>query len=118
VADLAAVEARLQAILHPYRDRLEAVEVYGLPFLRRPGAAKHDWFAGVGPAPSGDAIRFFLLPMYHDPSLLEGISPALLKRKRGASVFAFTELDEAQAAELEALVARAFEQDGTSGATA
>ena len=34
---LAAVEARLRAILEPYRDRLEEGQIYGVSVLRRPG---------------------------------------------------------------------------------
>jgi hypothetical protein len=105
-SDLAAVEARLQSILDPYRDRLVQVEVYGLPFLARPSARKHDWFAGV--SPGNGFIRFFLLPIHHHPELVAGISPALRKRKRGASLFGFPSLSEMEAAELEQLVARAF----------
>jgi hypothetical protein len=106
VADLAAVEARLAAILDPYRDRLESFEIYGVPMLRRPGARAHDWFAGV--SPGNGVIRFFLLPMYAHPELLDGISPELRKRKRGASVFAFATLDERIAEELTSLTERSF----------
>jgi hypothetical protein len=105
-AELAALEARLQAVLDPYRGGLEPVVVYGQPFLRRPGATKHEWFAGVN---RGKGVaRFSLLPMYHHPELLDGVSAALLKRKTGASVFTFTSIDDAQLGELEALVGRAF----------
>jgi hypothetical protein len=104
-AELAALESRLQALLEPYRDRLEPVEVYGQPFLRRPGATKHEWFAGVNRGKG--VVRFSLLPMYQHPELLDGLSPELLKRKTGSSLFAFASIDEAQVAELEALVARA-----------
>ncbi|HEY7132542.1 MAG TPA: hypothetical protein VH440_09840 [Candidatus Limnocylindrales bacterium] len=104
-AELAALETRLQALLDPYRDRLEPVEVYGQPFLRRPGARKHEWFAGVNRGKG--VIRLSLLPMYQHPEILEGLSPALLKRKTGASVFSFAALDDAQVAELRDLVERA-----------
>ncbi len=106
--DLAALQTRLEAILDPYRDRLEAFDLYGAPYLRRPGAKAHDWFAGVSEGKG--VIRFFLLPMHHHPDLLEGISPELRKRKTGASLFAFKALDAAAQAELEGLVARAFER--------
>jgi hypothetical protein len=106
VADLAALEARLQAVLDPYRDRLEAYEIYGVPMLRRPGAKAHDWFAGVQRIDG--AVKFNLLPMHAHPELLVGISPALRKRKTGASVFKFAELDAAMLADLEALVGRAY----------
>ena len=104
---MADLEARLSAILDPYRDRLEAFDLYGAPYLRRPGAKAHDWFAGVSEGKG--VMRFFLLPMHHHPELLDGISPELRKRKTGASLFAFKTLDDEQVAELEALVARAFE---------
>ena len=107
-ADLAALQARLEAVLDPYRDRLEAFDLYGAPYLRRPGAKAHDWFAGVSEGTG--VIRFFLLPMHHHPDLLDGISPELRKRKSGASLFAFKTLDDAGLAELEALVARAFDR--------
>jgi len=55
------------------------------------------------------AVKFNFLPMHAHPVLLEGISPALRKRKTGASVFKFQEADEALFAELESLVARSFE---------
>jgi len=111
VDDLAALETRLQAVLDPYRDRLEAFEIYGVPMLRRPGAKAHDWFAGVQRIDG--AVKFNLLPMHAHPDLLVGISPALRKRKTGASVFKFGELDGAVLdgallADLEALVGRAY----------
>jgi hypothetical protein len=105
-AEIAALETRLQGLLDPYRDGLEPVEVYGQPFLRRPGATKHEWFAGVN---RGKGVaRFSLLPMYHHPELLDGVSDALLKRKTGASVFTFSSIDDGQLGELKALVGRAF----------
>jgi 7-keto-8-aminopelargonate synthetase-like enzyme len=107
VGDLAAVEARLRAILEPYRSRLEEGEIYGIPILRRPGAKAHDWFAGVQSADGYVKLNF--LPMHGHPELLEGVSPALRKRKTGASVFRFTEIDEALFAELEGLLARGFD---------
>jgi hypothetical protein len=105
-AALDAVELRLQGLLDPYRDRLEPVEVYGQPFLRRPGATKHQWFAGVNRA--NGVVRLSLLPMYAHPELLDGLTPELLRRKRAATVFAFSTVDEAQLRELEELLARAF----------
>lgn len=114
--DLAALQARLEAILDPYRDRLEAFDLYGAPYLRRPGAKAHDWFAGVSEGKG--VIRFFLLPMHEHPDLLDGLSPGLRKRKTGASLFAFKTLDDEGSAELDGLVARAFERymaDGSTG---
>jgi hypothetical protein len=106
--DLEAVETRLQVILDPYRDRLESYELYGAHYLRRTGAKAHDWFAGV--SQGNGVVRFFLLPMHHHPGLLDAISPELRKRKTGASLFAFKSIDDAQIAELTALVKRAFDR--------
>ena len=105
-AELAALESRLAALLDPYRDRLESMEVYGRPFLRLPGANKHQWFAGVNRQKG--VVRFSLLPMYQHPELLDGISPGLLKRRTGASLFTFASIDAAQLAELGGLVSRSF----------
>jgi hypothetical protein len=106
MGELAGVQARLDAILEPYRGQLETFEIYGVPMLRRPGARAHDWFAGV--SPGNGVIRFFLLPMYAHPELLEGISPALRKQKRGASLFAFANVDDGLVDELNALTERSF----------
>ncbi len=104
--DLEDVAARLQAIIEPYRDRLEEGHIYGVTVLRRPGAKAHDWFAGVQVV-SG-AVKFNLLPMHAHPEILDEISPNLRQHKRGASVFRFSGLDDGLVAELEALVGRAF----------
>lgn len=106
-SQLRAVELRLLAILDPYRDRLEEGEIYGIPTLRRRGAKAHDWFAGVQVADG--YVKFNFLPMHGHPDLLDGISAALRKHKTGASVFRFTEVDEALFAELEGVVDRGFE---------
>jgi hypothetical protein len=105
-AELTALEARLAALLDPYRDRLEPVEVYGQPFLRRPGATKHEWFAGVNQGKG--VVRFSLLPMYAHPELLDGVSAGLLRRKTGASLFTFGAIDDSALAELADLVDRAY----------
>lgn len=105
--DLGAVEARLLDILEPYRGRLEAGSVYGLATLKRPGAKAHGFFAGVRVAERH--VAFHLMPVYARPDLLEGVSPGLLKRLTGRTTFNFTSLDEGLFAELEVLVARAFE---------
>lgn len=106
-AELAAVERRLDAILEPYRDRLEAGVIYGMATLRRPGAKAHDWFAGVQRVDG--AVKFNFLPMYAHPELLDGASAGLLKRRTGASVFRFSKVDEAELAELEGVVAQGFQ---------
>lgn len=100
------VEAELRAILVPYEGRLETAAIYGMEVLRRPGATAHDWFAGVQQVEG--VVKFNFLPMHGHPEILEGVSPELLKHRTGASVFRFTEFDEALVKELAALVARGF----------
>ena len=104
---LGELEAELRAILVPYEDELEAAEIYGMEVLRRPGAKAHDWFAGVQAA--GDRIKLNFLPMHGHPELLDGVSPALLRQRTGASVFRLAANDEALLDELERVVARGFE---------
>jgi hypothetical protein len=107
MTDLAPLGARLWAVLDPYRDRLVPGSVYGLSTLTRPGAKAHGFFAGVRVAEGH--VAFHLMPIYQDPSLLDGISPALRKRLKGKSTFNFTAVDEALFAELVTLVARSYE---------
>jgi hypothetical protein len=104
--DLKAVELRLRAVLDKYREHLEESTIYSMPVLRRKGAKKHDWFAGVQ-AVEG-AVKFNFLPMHGSPELLDGISAGLRRHKTGASVFRFMEIDENLASELETLVAKGF----------
>ena len=77
-----------------------------LAVLRRKGAKKHDWFAGVQPVDG--AVKFNFLPMHENPEILDGSSAGLRRHKTGASVFRFTEIDENLAGELETVVAKGF----------
>jgi hypothetical protein len=104
--DLKAVELRLRAILDPYRKHLVEDEIYHMPVLRKEGAKKHDWFAGVK-AVEG-AVKFNFLPMHGHPEMLEDATEELLRHTTGASVFRFTEIDERLAGALETVVARGF----------
>ncbi|HEX6868307.1 MAG TPA: hypothetical protein VF119_05850 [Candidatus Limnocylindrales bacterium] len=112
--ELEPIEARLWAILAPYRDRLEEGSVYGLVTLKRPGANSHQFFAGVRVA--ARHVAFHLMPVYADPSLLDGISPALRRHLTGKTTFTFSAADEALFVELEGLTERSFEayMDGSS----
>lgn len=111
-----AIEARLWAILAPYRDELEAGSVYGLVTLKRPGANAHQFFAGVRVA--AKHVSFHLMPIYADPALLDGVSPALRKRLKGRTTFNFTAIDETLFSELEALTARCFDAYVAGGVAA
>jgi hypothetical protein len=55
-------------------------------------------------------VSLYLAPVYVDPRLLDGISPALKKRMQGRSCFNFAKVDNALFVEMDELVARSFER--------
>ncbi len=114
--ELEAIEARLWAILAPYRDELEPGSVYGLVTLKRPGANAHQFFAGVRVA--ARHVSFHLMPIYADPELLEGVSPELRKHLKGKTTFTFTTVDATLFTDLEALTARCFDAYRAGGVAA
>jgi hypothetical protein len=65
------------------------------------------WFGGVEIRKS--YVSYHLMPVYARPALLEGVSPALLKRMQGKACFNFKAADPALFDELEALTARGAE---------
>jgi hypothetical protein len=100
--DAADLEAWLRALLVPYEGVLEAGQLYGIHVLHRPGARAHDWFAGVRPGKGTAKLK-------SNPELLDGLSPALMKRRSGDALFTLRPGDDALLPELEQLVARAFD---------
>jgi hypothetical protein len=113
-ADPSGLEAALLGILAQYTGRLEMAKIYGIDVLHRPDSRAHDWFAGVRPG-KGSA-KLMLLPIKDHPEILDGVSPALLKRRSGDALFTFKPGDEALLPELESVMARAFEayMDGST----
>jgi hypothetical protein len=105
--DADELQAALQAMLAQYDGPLERSQIYGIQVLHRPGARAHDWFAGVRPGKG--VAKLMLLPMKEHAGLLEGVSPALLKRKSGDALFTLRPGDEALLPELEQLLGRAFD---------
>ncbi|MBL4849155.1 MAG: hypothetical protein JKY65_26825 [Planctomycetes bacterium] len=69
----------------------------------------------AGSAARKNTINYYLFPVYMDPSLLKGISPALKKRMQGKSCFNFKTLDASLLNELEALTKRCFVQWKAAG---
>lgn len=108
MSDLEAIEARIWAILEPYRDRLETATIYGIPSLRWPGAKAHDYFAAVKSGKS--QVSIYLLVADTFPEALEGASPELLKRRSGKATFTFPRLTDDLAVDLEGLIARLFDR--------
>jgi len=107
-SDPAAVEARLWSLLEPYRDRLEASTIYGVPSLKWPGAKAHEYFAAVKAGKR--FVSLYMLAVDTYPEALEGAPATLLKRRSGKATFNFPSLDHELARDLEALLARVFER--------
>ena len=109
MADLEAIEARIWALLEPYRSRgLVDSTIYGMPSLTWLGARAHDYFAAIKAA--SRHVSLFLLVADTYPEALAGTTPALLKRRTGKATFNFPTLDDAMAADLAALLERLFER--------
>ena len=106
MADLDAIETRIWSMLDPYRDRLEASTIYGLPSLKWPGAKAHDYFAAVKQGKNYVSLYLVVADAY--PDALESASQELLKRRSGKAAFTFATLDDDLAADLDALLARLF----------
>ena len=104
--DASELESALRRLLVPYEEALELSEIYGIHVLHRRGARAHDWFAGVRPG-KGSA-KLMLLPIKGHPELLDGASPALLKRRSGDALFTLRPGDDALLPELAQVVAHAF----------
>jgi hypothetical protein len=108
MSELEAVEARIWAMLEPYRGRLEPATIYGVPSLRWSGAKAHDYFAAVKTGKR--SVSLYLLVADRFPEAVEGASTELLKRRSGRATFNFPRLDDELAQDLERLVARLFER--------
>jgi hypothetical protein len=112
-----AVFAGLAGIFAPYRSRLIAKrDEPGDLSLETPPSSRYPKGLYFGAVRIGKRyVSFHLMPVYTNPELLDGISPALRKRMQGKSCFNFTKPDEALFAELRELTAagfRRFAEDG------
>lgn len=105
-ADLDDVEARIWALLDPYRDELEDATIYGMPSLRWPGSGAHDYFAAV--KRSARKVSLYAIAVDTWPEALAGASPAFVKRRTGKATFSFPDMDEAMEAELAAFLQRLY----------
>lgn len=107
MTDLDAVEARIWALLDPYRGELEEATIYGLPSLRWPGSGAHDYFAAV--KRSANKVSLYAIAVDAWPETLEASSPEFTKRRTGKATFSFSSMDDGLAAELEAFLARLYQ---------
>ena len=104
--DFGAVHERLKRILDPYRAGLSVTSdgPAGMA-LEIPGLEGKPVGYVAGTRLGKRYVSLYLMPVYAEPSLLNGVSPALLRRKQGKSCFNFTSVDESLMAELEGIAA-------------
>jgi hypothetical protein len=106
------VYARLKGMLTPYEPRTYVISDgaagYSLDLAPPEHRNPTTWFAGVRRGKR--YVSYYLMPVYVDPSLADGISPALAKRRQGKSCFNFTAVDEPLFAELETLTRASWER--------
>ncbi len=110
--DLSAVYANLKEILQPYADRLETktntdTELY-IDTKHIQKNKKPLFFGAV--QMKKNYVSFHLMPVYVDPSLLEGMSEGLQKRMQGKSCFNFKRTDPVLFKELALLAKSGFER--------
>ena len=83
---------RFKSMLAPYAKRLhvssDTPSMYGLDMAPESERAPSTWFAGTRLGKR--YVSYYLMPIYVQPSLLDGISPELRRRMQGKSCFNFT----------------------------
>jgi hypothetical protein len=112
VADFPTVYQRLKAILEPYGRRMhvsaDGPTSYGVDMAAETERNPTTWFGGVRLGKR--YVSYYLMPVYVEPSLLDGISPELKRRMQGKSCFNFTAIDDELFGELEALTRTGYER--------
>ncbi|MEO8274472.1 MAG: hypothetical protein ABI620_10435 [Chloroflexota bacterium] len=102
--DLVAVHHRLRAILSPYRDRLHvAADGPAGITLELPPYAGKPWGFVAATRLGKRYVSYYLMGVYGEPALVDGMSADLRRRMQGKSCFNFTRVDEPLFAELAAL---------------
>lgn len=105
-----AVFQSLRTILAEVSDsmivKVDQPESYTLETPTNPRDGKPFYFAST--VIRKNYVSFYLMSIYTNPELLEGISPALNKRRQGKSCFNFKQIDETLFSELKALVAKSL----------
>jgi hypothetical protein len=109
--DFVAVHDRLRSILAPYSDRLVATKDGPQGYqLEIPGLEGKPSGYVAGTRVGKRYVSFYLMPVYAWPSLLDGASAELLRRRQGKSCFNFTRVDEPLFTELGDVTARGIER--------
>lgn len=101
---------RLTTLFAPYRkDLVVTTDEPGHLYLDAPPSPSYPKGLFFGAVKIGNRyVGFHLMPVYVHPALLDGVSPALRKRRQGKSCFNFTAPDDALFAELARLTAAGF----------
>jgi hypothetical protein len=119
--DFDPVFDRLKGVLRPYAAEMHVSADddvnYGLDMAPPSDRNPTTWFGAVRRGKR--YVSIYLMPVYVEPSLLDGASPELRRRMQGKSCFNFTKVDEPLIGELEGILRRGYEQtagDPTWGA--
>lgn len=104
MADLDAVQARLEQVLDRYRPELEDGTIYGVPSLVLPGAGGHDYFVAL--KRSARHVALYLVIADRHPDDVALASSELQACRTGRATWAFRSLDDDLAGDLEALLDR------------
>ena len=100
----------LADVLRPYASLLVVARDepghYSLDTRHTMPNGKPLWFGAARAAKR--YVGFHLMPIYVEPALLEGLDPALARRRHGKSCFNFRPRDEIPIAALARLVARGY----------
>lgn len=108
-ADFDPVFAALREIMLKHAGGLTvARDVPGDLVVRTPeldAKGQPGWFGAVTIKKS--YVAFHLMPLYADPSLADGLPPALERRRQGKTCFNFKKVEPALFEQLDALTARA-----------
>lgn len=101
----------LKQLLQPYADQLVVLhDKPGSYTLTTPASEQHkdgEWFAST--QIKKNYVSYYLMPIYCNPDLKEGMSPELQRRMQGKSCFNFKKLDPVLFEELAALTAKGLE---------
>ena len=103
---------RLKAVLEPYAPGMHVSADddtwYGLDLAPPEERNPTTWFGSVRRGKR--YVSIYLMPVYVEPSLMDGASTDLRKRMQGKSCFNFTKVDEPLIGELEGLVRAGYER--------
>jgi len=109
--DLADVFEKLRKVLVPYAKHMVVKhDGPGIYYLETAPVKKYGTEVFFGAVQVGKTqVNFHFMPVYVFPEMVETLSPALKKRMRGTSKFAFTEVDAALLRELAALAKKGYQ---------